>query len=312
VRILIASRIDPATVARLEDEHDVVACYDASEQELIAAVSESEVLIFRSGVQITAEVMAASTDLRLLIRGGSGLDNLDLSYATERGLELVRIPEPGAKAVAELAFAFMLALARDLFRADRLTRAGEWPKHQLSGRLLTGKTLGVVGYGNIGSRTGRLGAAWGMKVLGARDPNHQFHEVDVGEDAVELVALDELLIHSDFVSVHVPLMTSTCGLLGVRELGLMKEGSYLVNLSRGGVVDEEALLEALTNPGGLAGAATDVHTAEGPGKISPLVGLDNTIMTPHIGAMALEVQAEIGTRILELVDQYSMQKEDGT
>lgn len=309
MKILIASRIDPYTVTRLEADHEVVACYDASSDELIAAIPGCEALIFRSGVQITAEVMAASPELRLLIRGGSGLDNLDLPYVAERGLELVRIPEPGAKAVSELAFAFMLALARDLLRADRLTRAGEWPKHLLSGRLLGGKTLGVIGYGNIGSQTGRLGAAWGMQVLGARDPNYEFAEVDIANEPVELVGLDELLGRSDFVSIHVPLMPSTRGLIGARELGLMKDGSSLVNLARGGVVDEAALLDVLQKPDGLASAATDVHAAEGPGKISPLAALDNVIMTPHIGAMAVEVQAEIGVRILELIDDNNRRKD---
>lgn len=309
MKILVASKIDPSTVEFLETEHDLITCYDASSEELIAAIPGCEVLIFRSGVQITADVMAASPDLRLLIRGGSGLDNLDLCHVTERGLELVRIPEPGAKAVSEMAFAFMLALSRDLLRADRLTRAGHWPKHQLSGTLLGGKTLGVVGYGNIGSQTGRLGAAWGMHVLGARDPANHFSEVDISDDSVDLVKLDELLARSDYVSIHVPLTTSTRGLLGAGELATMKDGSYLVNLSRGGVVDEDALFDALSRPGCLAGAATDVHAAEGPGKISPLASLDNVIMTPHIGAMAIEVQAEIGTRILELIDQHDTRKD---
>ena len=198
-------------------------------------------------------------------------------------------------------------LSRDLLRADRLTRTGAWPKHQLGGRLLTGKTLGVIGYGNIGSRTGRLGAAWGMTVLGVRDPNEP-HAVDIADETVDLVSLDELLVQSDFVAVHVPLMSSTRGLLGKRELCLMKDGSYLVNLSRGGVVDEDALLHALSEPGGLAGAATDVHVSEGPGAISPLAALDNVILTPHIGATALEVQAEIGARVIELIDQYNTSK----
>lgn len=302
MRIVIASRIDPATVERLGQDHELVTCYDGDEAALVAAMPGAEVLIFRSGVQITAEVMAASDELRLLLRGGSGLDNLDLDYVSRRGLRLVRIPEPGAKAVAELAFASMLALARELLRADRLTREGEWPKHRLHGNLLTGKTLGVIGYGNIGSRVGRLGAAWDMHVLGARDDTYPFPELDVSEEPVELVELDELLQRSDFVSIHVPLMDSTRSLIGARELALMKDGSYLVNLSRGGVVDEHALADALTSDGGLRGAATDVHEEEGPGHVSPLATLENTVLTPHIGAMAEEVQAEIGARILELID----------
>ena len=304
MKILVASKIDPDTVDALAQHHDVITCYDGTEAELTAAAPGAQCIIFRSGVQISRRVMSAARDLRLLIRAGSGLDNVDLDYVNEADLVLERIPGPGAKAVSELAFAFMLALARQLLPTDRLTREGAWPKHQVSGRLLTGKTLGVVGYGNIGARVGRMGHAWGMTVLGSRDQDYPFPEVDISDHEVELTDLDDLLARSDFVSVHTPLNDMTRGLIGARELNLMKPGSFLVSLARGGVVDEAALRAALTDGTRLAGAATDVHAEEGPGKVSPLADLDNVILTPHMGAMAVEVQAEIGARILHLIGEY--------
>jgi len=304
MRILLASKIDPTTIDELSKQHEVSTCFDGTQEELIAAIPGNEAIIFRSGVQISRPVMSASPELRLLIRAGSGMDNIDLDYVNEKGLTLERIPQPGAKAVSELSFAFMLSLARELLKTDRLTREGAWPKHQVKGRLLTGKTLGIVGYGNIGSRVGWMGAAWGMKVLGVRNDAYPFPEIDVSDHDVEFTDLDDLLSRSDFVSIHCPLDDTTRGMIGARELSLMKPGSILVNLARGGVVDEEALLKELKDGSRLIGAATDVHAAEGPGEISPLAELDNVILTPHMGAMALEVQSEIGGRILALVDQY--------
>lgn len=301
MRILLASKIDPGTVDQLRESHEVVTCFDGSEDELVAAIPHSHVLVFRSGVQITRRVLEAAPTLQLLIRAGSGMDNIDLEYTTEIGLPIERIPEPGAKAVSELAFTFMLALARDLVRTDRLTRAGEWPKHQVTGRLLTGKTVGIVGYGNIGSRVGKMADGWGMTVLGSRRDDYPFGEIELFDHDVSFAPLDEVLARADFLSIHVPLDETTRGMIGRRQLALMKPGSFLVNLARGGVVDEEALFDALVDGSTLAGAATDVHANEGPGKISPLASLDNVLLTPHMGSMAVEVQSEIGERVLAYV-----------
>ena len=301
MKILIASKVDPGTAELLDRDHEVVWAIDGTEAELVDAVHGCEAIIFRSGVQITRTVMSASPVLRLLVRAGSGLDNVDVAYIEEQNLELVRVVEPGGKAVAELAFTFMLALSRHLRRADQLTRQGVWAKYDLPGNLISGKTLGIVGCGQIGTRVGVMGAAWGMDVLGCRDPQHSSQEVDLGGAAIQLTSLDEVLGRSDYVSVHVPLMETTRGLLGSRELAMMKPGSFLINLSRGGVVDESALVRELTMPGRLAGAGTDVHENEGAGKISPLAELDNVLLTPHMGAMAVEVQSEIGERILQAV-----------
>ncbi len=300
MKVLLASSIDPGTVARLREAHEVVTAFGAPEAELIAAVEGCQALVFRSGVEITAGVLDAATDLTVIVRAGSGYDNIDLEPVRRRGIRFIRVPGPGAKAVAELAFAQMLALARNLFWADREWRAGNWVKTMANGRLLTGKTLGVVGAGNIGSRVGAMGAAWGMRALGCVEHPTETAARRLAERGIELTDLDRILAEADFVSIHTPLQASTRNLIGADALGKMKPGSYLVTLARGGVVDEGALRAALES-GHLAGAALDVHEREGNGNVSPLAGLPNVILTPHIGASTSDSQAEIGQIILECI-----------
>lgn len=306
MRILIASYIDPDAIEALSQEHDVICAFDASEEELTEVIADREILIFRSGVQITAEVMSAAPDLRLIMRAGSGYDNVDLDYVQEQSIRLIRIPGPGAQAVAEMSFALMLALARNLFFADQQWRRGRWVKHEIEGHLLAGKVLGIVGAGNIGRRTGALGVAWGMDVLGCVEfPRPETHAA-LRERGIHAASLEEVLAQSDFVSVHVPLTASTRNMIGAEELSLMKRGSYLINLARGGVVDELALYDALV-AGHLAGAGLDVHEHEGDGNLSPVAGLDNVILTPHIGASTVDSQRQIGQIMVGYVKEAMSQ-----
>jgi phosphoglycerate dehydrogenase-like enzyme len=240
----------------------------------------------------------------LIIRAGSGVDNIDLDAVNELNLPLVRIPQPGAKAVAELTFALMLALSRDLIRADISTKGGEWLKHQLTGYLLTGKVLGIVGVGNIGSRVGYLGSSWGMDVIGFDIIDTQDFRDKVLRKGVTLVEFEEVLSRADYLCLHVPLYEETKNLIDVEELSIMKPGSYLINIARGGIVNEQALYQELTAENRLRGAGLDVHELEGEGKISPLADLPNVILTPHIGAMTIDSQKEIGSRILSAVNEF--------
>lgn len=297
VKILIASSIDPQAIGALRERHEVVCAFGAPASELERLIAGCEVLIFRSGVDITAEVMRAAPELRLLLRAGSGIDNLDLDHVGRRGLELIRIPEPGARAVAELTFALMLGLARQLLVADRLLRQGRWAKHLLTGHLLSGKILGIVGAGSIGTLVGELGAAWGMRVLGCVDPATDVATEQLRRKGIRLAPFDEVVATADFLCLHVPLHDRTRHLIDAEALSCMKPGAFLLNLARGGVVDERALAEAL-RAGRLAGAALDVHEREGEGEISPLAEFPNVILTPHIGSMAIDAQREIGRRIL--------------
>jgi phosphoglycerate dehydrogenase-like enzyme len=305
MRILLASPIDTEALAILQQRHDVVSCIGASQEQLRERIRDREILIFRSGVEISGELMAEAPGLRLLIRAGSGLDNIDLDYLRTHGLELQRIPQPGARAVAELAFGLMLALSRQILVADRLLREGVWAKHRLTGHLLTSKQLGIVGLGNIGSLLANMGLAWNMRVTGCVEHPSPERAAAFASQGIQLADLDTVLASADYLSVCVPLKDSTCKLIGREELAMLKPGSYVLNMARGGIIDEAALSEVLRQ-GSLAGAALDVHQVEGGGAISPLADLPNVVLTPHIGAMTIDSQREIGRRIIGIVDTFAV------
>jgi phosphoglycerate dehydrogenase-like enzyme len=203
-----------------------------------------------------------------------------------------------------MAVALMLALARNLREADRLLRQGYWAKGELQCYLLAGKTLGIVGAGNIGSRVGELAAALGMRPIGCVKVPTAEAKARLASRGIRLASFDEVMSSGDFVSLHVPLDSSTRGLINARALARMKPGSYLINLARGGVVDEAALLAELTGGERLRGAALDVHQHEGHGKISPLAALPNVVLTPHLGANTVDTQREIGRRIVDIIAQF--------
>lgn len=306
MRILIASKIDPDTVATLQAGHDVVMAVGAPREELEARMADREALIFRSGLDIDRALLDAAPRLHTIVRAGSGLDNLDLDQVRARGIHLQRVPGPGARAVAELTFALFLGLARQLVQVDRLLREGHWAKNEVVGWNLGGKTLGIVGLGSIGSTVARLGQAWGMHVIGCVGEPTPDRAARFAAEGIELVTLDDVLRLGDFVSVHVPLDAATRGLIGSRELALMKRGSYLVNVARGGIVDEHALLAALTDGDRPAGVGLDVHVAEGPDRISPLAGLPNVVLTPHIGATTVDAQREIGAEVVRIIEDREL------
>lgn len=304
MKILVATPIHSETLEKLKVQHDVICAFNGSKEVLQAKIVDREALIFRSGVQITGEVMECAPNLRLLIRGGSGVDNIDLDYVRDHGIHLVRVPGPGAKAVAEMTFGLMLVLARNILRSDRLLRQGRWTKHEMTGYQLRGKTLGIVGAGNIGSKTGELGVAWEMNVIGCVERPTPAIAERLAAKGIRLTDFDEVLTAADFLSLHVPLKESTYRLIDADALARMKPGAYLVNMARGGVVDEAALYKALVDSH-LRGAALDVHEQEGEGKISPLAALPNVVLTPHIGAGTYDSQSEIGDIIMETVTRFA-------
>ncbi len=308
MKVLIVSSIDPVAIEKLRERHDVVCAFDADVKALKASIRDREALVFRSGVQVSADVMGCAPNLRLLLRAGSGVDNLDLNYVRGHGIRLVRIPGPGARAVAEMTFALMLTLARNILEADRLTRRGRWAKHELTGYLLSGKVLGIIGAGNIGSLVGELGASWNMRVLGCVEHPSPARAAQFHQKGVLLADFDEVLRDSDFVSIHVPRKPDTLKLIDARALARMKQEAFLVNVSRGGIVDEAALLEALTK-GRLRGAALDVHEAEGEGKVSPLAALKNVVLTPHLGAGTFDSQRAIGNIVVGAIESFSAGRE---
>ncbi|MGH8907534.1 MAG: NAD(P)-dependent oxidoreductase [Egibacteraceae bacterium] len=300
MRLLVVSKIDPAALGRLRAEHDVVVDHNPGQERLAALIGDRQALIFRSGVTIGPSVLDRAPHLRLLIRAGSGFDNVDSDDLARRGIAFERIPGPGAQSVAELTFAHLLALARNLLAADQSMRAGQWRKAELTGRTLAGGTLGVVGLGTIGTRVARMGQAWGMRPVGCVERLATARAAHFAMLGIHLAALDEVLQTADFVTVHVPLQASTAHLLDERALSRLKPTAFLVNASRGGVVDEAALYEALRR-GQIAGAGLDVHLVERDGHTSPLAALPNVVLTPHIGASTADSQREIGLEIIRIV-----------
>lgn len=301
MQIALLSEIAPTAIDTLRARHEVTDACGLPRERILDAVSDAEVIVVRSGVAIDVELLDHAPDLRLIVRAGSGTDNLDLPALTARGVEVARIPEPGADAVAEMAFALMLALMRNLVQADQSLREGIWAKHRLTGHRLADRTLGIVGAGTIGTRVGRLGTAWSMRALGCVERPHDRARAHLASFGIELASFDQVITEADVVTIHVPLTSSTQNLFDRSALDRMRPGSFLVSLARGGVVDELALRDALLS-GHLAGAALDVHEQEGPGLRSPLADLPNVVLTPHIGAGTHEAQAAIGRRVVELVD----------
>jgi D-3-phosphoglycerate dehydrogenase len=301
MRILVASPLDTAAIECLKSSHDVTCSFGVMQAELKKLIQDREALVFRSGVTIDRELLESAPELRLIIRAGCGLDNIDLNVLRERNIQLVRIPEPAAKAVAELTLGLMINLARQVRRADLELRQGHWLKQKLVGHLLFGKILGIIGAGNIGGRVGAIGAAIGMAPLGCVEFPNAAAIDRLGAKGIRLASFDEVISVADFVCIHVPLKASTRNLIDAQVLSHMKAGAFLLNMARGGVVDETALFDALTR-GKIAGAALDVHTSEGEGRISPFATLPNVLVTPHIGSMTSETQTEIGQRVVSILE----------
>ena len=221
MNILIVSSISPDAIEQLSKRHNVTCSFNPSIESLNSLISDQEALILRSGIRIPAESMDRAPNLKLVIRAGSGTDNLDMDYIDRRGLKLERIPEPGAYAVAELSFAFMVSLARNVLHVDRLLREGRWTKYEFTGYLLRSKVLGIIGAGNIGSRVGQLGAALGMKVIGCvKNPSPDKAE-KLAEKGIKLKVFSEVISEADFLSIHVPLNESTRSMIDANVLSSM-------------------------------------------------------------------------------------------
>lgn len=305
MKILIISPIDAEAIARLRQRHNVECAFNADAETLRQRIVDREAVVLRSGVRLDAAAMECAPGLRLVVRAGSGTDNIDLDYLAVHDIALVRVPEPGAQAVAELTFALMLALARGVRTADAALRQGHWAKYEIEGRLISGKTLGVVGAGNIGRRVGQLGAALGMRPIGCVEHPTPATAAALERAGMTLVPFDQVVAEADILTLHVPLTPATRYLIGGDVLSRMKPGALLVNMARGGVVDEVALHAALVRGDRLRGAALDVHEREGEGRVSPLAELPNVILTPHIGASTIDTQRQIGERVIEIVEQFT-------
>lgn len=253
---------------------------------LTSLIAEYDALIVRGQTRVTAAVLDAASRLKVVGRAGVGVDNIDLEAAKKHNVTVVNAPSSTTAAVAELAFGLLLAIAREIPRGDAGMKQGQWLKKEFEGVELNGKTLGIIGYGRIGTEVGKRAAAFGMNVV-IYDPNVLERELEHGN--AEPVSLQDLCAWSDFISLHLPLNVQTRDLIGPLAFSQMKDGVRLVSTARGGIIDETALLNAL-NSGKVAGAALDVFEKEPPG-LTELVSHPRVIATPHIGAQTAEAQS---------------------
>jgi D-3-phosphoglycerate dehydrogenase len=268
--------------------------------ELREALRDVEGLVIRSSTRVTAELIAAAPELRVIGRAGIGVDNVDVAAATQRGIVVVNTPEGNNVTTAEHALALLVSLARHVPQATASMKAGKWEKNRFQGTELWNRTLGVIGLGNIGRIVADRARGLGMQVIAA-DP-YTSPEVAAKLD-VELVSLDELLARADAITVHVPKTRETTKLLGREAFAKMKPGVLIVNAARGGIVDEAALLEALES-GRVAGAALDVFEQEPPREGHPLVQHERVICTPHLGASTEQAQKNVSIAVAEQVRDF--------
>jgi D-3-phosphoglycerate dehydrogenase len=295
-RILVSDPLAEDGLARLKRAGEVEVKTRLSEAELVAAIPGFDALVVRSETKVTEPVIAAARDLKVVGRAGVGVDNIDVEAATRRGILVVNAPRGNIIAAAEHSIGLLFAAARSIPQADASVKRGEWTRSRFVGVEVRGKTLGIVGLGNIGSEVAKRAQGLEMEVI-AYDP--AVPEERAEQFNVQLVPLEDLLARADFISVHAPLVEKTRGLIGREQLQLIKPGARLVNAARGGIVDEAALYEALKE-GRLAAAAADVFADEPPGE-NPLLTLPNFIATPHIAASTAEAQTSVAFDVAEEV-----------
>ncbi|MFV0459615.1 MAG: phosphoglycerate dehydrogenase [Actinomycetales bacterium] len=294
--VLISEKLSPATVDALGGDVQVRHVDGTDRAALLAEIADASALLVRSATQVDAELLAAAPKLQVVARAGVGLDNVDVPAATTAGVMVVNAPTSNIRSAAEHACALILAAARRVAPASQTLKAGTWERNRFTGTELAGKTLGVVGLGRIGVLVAQRMAAFDMTVM-AYDPYVSASRA--AQLGVHLTGLDELMAASDVVTVHLPKTPETLGLIDERLLAAAKPGLVLVNASRGGIVDEDALAGALTE-GRVSAAGLDVFAAE-PCTESPLFGFDQVVVTPHLGASTHEAQEQAGIAVARSV-----------
>ncbi|OBB61349.1 phosphoglycerate dehydrogenase [Mycobacterium sp. 852013-51886_SCH5428379] len=290
--VLIADKLAESTVAALGDQVEVRWVDGPDRPKLLAAVPEADALLVRSATTVDAEVLAAAPKLKIVARAGVGLDNVDVDAATARGVLVVNAPTSNIHSAAEHAVALLLSAARQVPAADATLREHTWKRSSFSGTEIFGKTVGVVGLGRIGQLVAQRLAAFGTHVV-AYDP--YVSAARAAQLGIELLTLDELLARADFISVHLPKTKETAGLFGKDTLAKTKPGVIIVNAARGGLIDEQALADAITS-GHVRAAGLDVFATE-PCTDSPLFELPQVVVTPHLGASTAEAQDRAGTDV---------------
>jgi len=302
MRILVCDNLEKAGVEKLQSASGVAVDERPSmtDDELTRIIGEYDALIVRSKTKVTAALIERATRLRVIGRAGTGVDNIDVSAATRRGVVVMNAAAGNTVTTAEHTMAMLLSLARQIPQAVASTKAGHWEKNRFLGVELMGKILGIVGLGRIGATVAERARAFGMNIL-AHDP--YFTREAARELGIEIVALEDVLARSDFITLHTPLTDETRGLINAAAIDKMKPGVRLINCARGGLIDERALIDAIRS-GKVAGAALDVFEQEPTPPDNPLLALEQVITTPHLGASTTEAQLGVATMIAEQVLDY--------
>ncbi len=298
MKLLICDPTAPSAVEQMRQTGiEVDVRDDISPEELETVIAEYDAMVVRSRTKVRAPLIDRATNLKLIIRGGVGLDNIDVEYAQSKGIEVRNTPAASSNSVAELTIGYLFALVRQIPQATASMKAGKWEKKALSkGAELAGKTLGLVGCGRIGTLVAQKAAALGMEVIFYRRAPTQV-------PGATQVSLDELLARSDLISLHLPHTPETHYLIGADEFARMKDGVYVVNCGRGGTLDEAALYDALVS-GKVAGAALDVFEDEKEDQGKRLMALPQVIGSPHIGAGTKEASARVGGEVAEIAIEF--------
>ncbi len=308
MKLLICDKTDADAIAAMRAAGiQVDEKLGLTPDELLATIPPYQAIVVRSATKVTASVLDAATNLQLVIRGGVGLDNIDLDYAKKKGVTVHNTPLASSDSVAELTIGYLLALARRIPQATASMRDEKWSKKKLKGSEIQGKTLGLIGFGNIGQAVGRRAHALGMRVL-------FYRRTPTAVDFATQVGLDALLAQADYISLHVPLTADTTNLIDAAAFARMKKGVRIVHCGRGGTLDEDALYDALVG-GQVAGAALDVYAdekvAKGNHKLFALQdenGFGLVIGSPHIGAATVEAQKRVGQEVAQIAITFSHTK----
>ncbi len=305
MNVLICDPISQTSIDELESTGKFTIDIETGldEDALVKKIPSYHCMVVRSATKVTKKVLEAATELELIVRGGVGLDNIDLETARERGVTVANTPGTNSESVAEMTIAFMLCMARRIPQAHNTLLEGRWEKKSFRGSEIGGKTLGIIGMGRIGASVARKASAFDMTVLGY-DP--YLDAAVIERSGARPSTLDEIRQKADYITLHVPISDETRNLIDADFLAGAKDGVRIVNCARGGVVDEQALLEAIDS-GKVAGAAMDVFAEEPPGK-HPILEKDCIVATPHIGAATFEAQARVGKEVARIIIEFAAGK----
>jgi D-3-phosphoglycerate dehydrogenase / 2-oxoglutarate reductase len=297
MKILVCDKTEADAIERMRAAGLIVDTnFEITPEELPNVLPAYDGMVVRSRTKVRQALIDVCPNLKVIVRGGVGLDTIDAEYARSKGITVMNTPKASSASVAELAIGYMFALARSIYKATATMKAEKWEKKAFEGDELGGKTLGLIGIGNIGKEVAKRAAALGMNVV-VYDP---YAKDSAG---VKFVSLDELLVQSDYITLHLPKTKESQNMIDKAQFEKMKTGVRIINCARGGIVNEEALYEALTN-GKVAGAALDVYAEEPPTNWK-LAKLDNVICSPHIGAATKEAQGRVGAEVAEKLIEFS-------